>query len=110
MNYNITSDSYSIVERLDSDFYSFKIVDDCPFKDVVYTYGKVSIVESKQEDKATLKFTFKVEEKPTSCEVDLDEDIDFKYYIGAVLNHYMYTNLDNFAIGNNEKSGTADSK
>lgn len=112
MSYNfITESTYSIVEKADSDFYSFRI-NEGDYKGVVYSYGKVKFVE--QADKpghATLKFTFKMEEIPPHLDRKIEEYVDFKNFLGDVLSHYIYANQENFLIGNNNaEAGNSNSK
>lgn len=95
----MSCEQYEIVEKHDTDFYSFKITSGY-YKDVIYTYGKVKLVENVDQDTVTLKFTYRVEETPVNHTVaSLDQDIQFKNNIGAILSDYIERNQDLFRIG-----------
>ena len=53
----------------------FKI-DEGKYKDVIYTYGKVSWTEDKESDKLRLKFEYNVHENPNRCNTDSGDFID----------------------------------
>ena len=52
------------------------------YKDVIYTYGKVSPIEDKESDKLRLKFEYNVHENPNKCNTDSG---DFIGVIGDIL-------------------------
>tara|TARA_A100001011_G_C14075161_1_gene742047 strand:+ start:447 stop:764 length:318 start_codon:yes stop_codon:yes gene_type:complete len=83
------SNNYSIVERAESELYSIKVLQG-HYSDIVYTYGKVQIIENKKEDTAKLKFDFKIEEVPDNHDMDdLMEDTQFKNEIGDILSDIL---------------------
>ena len=72
---------YSSHENPTSDLTGFKI-EDGTYKDVIYTYGKVSPIEDKESDKLRLKFEYNVHENPNKCNTDSG---DFIGVIGDIL-------------------------
>ena len=70
---------YSYMENPKHDLTGFKI-EDGKYKDVVYTYGKVSPIE--ESDKLRLKFEYNVHENPTKQNTDSG---DFINVIGDIL-------------------------
>ena len=91
--YNITEADYSFVESDKVEFYGVRLLTG-KWKKVVYIYGKVSIKESPELDQATLGFTYSIQEEGDFEEDDLINDIEFKNYIGAILEHVMTKSLD----------------
>ena len=78
-------DIVQFVERPTSDFYSLKIIDG-PYRDVIYTYGKVQAVEDKETNTAKLKFDFKLDEVPEHIDKkNLEIDGTFKNFMGDIL-------------------------
>ena len=57
-------------------------IEDGQYKDVIYTYGKVSPIEDKESDKLRLKFEYNIHENPTKCNTDSGDFIDV---IGDIL-------------------------
>ncbi len=57
-------------------------IEDGQYKDVIYTYGKVSWNEDKENDKLKLKFDYDVHENPNKCNTDSG---DFINVIGDIL-------------------------
>lgn len=83
------SDNYKFVERAESELYSIKVLQG-DYSDIVYTYGKVQIIEDKENDRARLKFDFKIEDVPENHNKDdLMEDIKFKNEIGDILSDIL---------------------
>ena len=70
---------YSYQENPSNDLTGFKI-EEGNYKDVIYTYGKVSPIE--EEEKLRLKFEYNVHEKPDKVNTDSD---DFINVIGDIL-------------------------
>ena len=70
---------YSYQENPSSDLTGFKI-EEGNYKDVIYTYGKVSPIE--EEEKLRLKFEYNVHENPSECDTNSD---DFINVIGDIL-------------------------
>ena len=73
------------VEKAEHDLYSIKILKG-EFADVIYTYGKVQVVENDELDEATLKFNFIIHNVPDRYTIEkLENSSKFKNYIGDVL-------------------------
>ena len=72
---------YNYVENPNMDMTGFKI-EDGTYKDVIYTYGKVTPIEDKNSDKLRLKFEYNVHENPNRCNTDSG---DFINVIGDIL-------------------------
>jgi hypothetical protein len=73
------------VERPDSELYSLKIKVG-PFKDVIYTYGKVDISEDAENDRAKVSFDWRLEDYPKHLtKEEIEESEEFKNYIGNIL-------------------------
>ena len=70
---------YSYQENPSNDLTGFKI-EEGNYKDVIYTYGKVSPIE--EEEKLRLKFEYNVHENPSECDTNSD---DFINVIGDIL-------------------------
>ena len=70
---------YSYMENPKHDLTGFKI-EEGKYKDVVYTYGKVSPIE--ESDKLRLKFEYNIHENPNRCNTDSG---DFINVIGDIL-------------------------
>ena len=75
-------------------------------EDIVYIYGKVQIKESEELDIATLSFTYNIQESAGYEEDDLINDINFRNYIGGILQHIIEDSLDNGAQVGTIKSDT----
>ena len=72
---------YSYQENPTNELTGFKI-EEGTYKDVIYTYGKVSWTEDKESDKLRLKFEYNVHENPNKCNTDSGDFIDV---IGDIL-------------------------
>ena len=72
---------YSYQQNPSNELTGFKI-DEGIYKDVIYTYGKVSPIEDKESDKLRLKFEYNVHENPNKCNTDSG---DFIGVIGDIL-------------------------
>ena len=66
---------YSYQENPTSNLTGFKI-EDGKYKDVIYTYGKVTPIEDKKIDKLRLKFEYNIHENPNKCNTDSGDFID----------------------------------
>ena len=89
----ITKNDYQLVESNNIEFYGVKLLTG-KWKDVVYIYGKVSIKESPELDIATLAFTYDIQEAGQFEEDELIGDIDFRNYIGGILQNIMEESLE----------------
>ena len=70
---------YSYQENPSNELTGFKI-EEGKYKDVIYTYGKVSPIE--ESEKLRLKFEYNVHENPNRCNTDSG---DFINVIGDIL-------------------------
>ena len=70
---------YSYQENPKNQLTGFKI-EEGTYKDVIYTYGKVSPIE--EDEKLRLKFEYNVHENPNECDTDSS---DFINVIGDIL-------------------------
>ena len=70
---------YSYQQNPQNQLTGFKI-EEGNYKDVIYTYGKVSPIE--EEEKLRLKFEYNVHENPNKCDTDSS---DFINVIGDIL-------------------------
>ena len=70
---------YSYQQNPTNELTGFKI-EEGEYKDVIYTYGKVSPIE--EEEKLRLKFEYNVHENPSKCDTDSN---DFINVIGDIL-------------------------
>lgn len=76
---------YIFVEKESSELYSVKILKG-RWKSIIYTYGKVSIIENLDEGTATLKFDYRIEDAgEKNKKEDLIESVKFKQFIGDIL-------------------------
>ena len=89
----ITSADYQLVESNNIEFYGVKLLTG-KWKDVVYIYGQVKIKESPELDIATLAFTYDIQESGQFEEDELIGDIDFRNYIGGILQNIMEESLE----------------
>lgn len=92
---------YIFVENdLHSDQYSIKLLSG-RWAGVIYTYGRTRLTEDKEADVLKVSFVYKIESTPEGLlKESLDDDSDFKNYIGDVLNHLL--SQSEFKIGNND--------
>ena len=89
MSYNSISESdYSFVENNNSDFYGIKLQTG-DWKDVIVTYGKVTIKENKDVGIATLQFQYNINETGKFQPDELESNEDFKNYLGDILSHVI---------------------
>ena len=86
---------YSYMENPKHDLTGFKI-EDGKYKDVVYTYGKVSPIE--ESEKLRLKFEYTIHENPNRCNTDSG---DFINVIGDIL--AVEAEKENVKSGNSEE-------
>lgn len=109
--YKITDKDYAVVEREGEALYGVKLKSGT-WKDVVVTYGGVSIKEQEEFDIATLSFHYNVKDPADFTIDELNEDESFKNYLGAVLQYIItdsleYANQEGISIiGNNNESTT----
>lgn len=92
---------YVFVENdLHTDQYSIKLLSG-RWAGVIYTYGRTRLTEDKENDVLKISFVYKIERCPDGMNSQsLDEDSDFKNYIGDLLNHLL--SQSEFKIGNND--------
>lgn len=86
--YNISDDDFKIVENAASEFYSIKLLTG-KWKDVIFTYGAVSVKEDKELDSATLSFNWQLNDSAECEPDDLTNNEEFQNYIGALLQYII---------------------
>ena len=105
MQAKITPETFTYVERATADLYSIQIRKG-RFKNVIYTYGKVSLNENKELDNLSVDFKFTVEEGNNRySKEELSESKKFKNFLGDIL---VYILDEEF--GNNDEHTTTDIK
>ena len=110
----ITENDYTLVENANNPMQAVKFKTG-KYKDVIVMYGTVSVKESPELDMASLGFTFQIIEPAEFAVNDLENDEEFKNYMGEVLQYIITDSLDYakennvgvIGIGNDES--TADS-
>jgi hypothetical protein len=106
----VTSKSYTFVENDFSDDSWHVKINEGPYKDIVYKYGKIQVKENEEE--ATLGFQYKIIEKPEHLdEEDLNCSVDFMDTLGDILSHIIEDSFETgkFKLGNNDKSTDSES-
>ena len=101
----ITRNDYKFIESNEEDWYAVELLTG-KWKGIRYIYGTVSIKESPELGHATLAFSYNVIDSKGYEEDDLLNDINFKNYLGGVLQHAIEDLLDNGAHIGNIKSNT----
>ena len=91
---------YSYVEHPKSEVSGFQIREG-PWKDIIYTYGKVTFVENETEDNLRLKFEYNVHENPNQVDTD---SIEFITAIGDILAIEVERNPSGHTRANRENS------
>lgn len=89
----ITENNYKFIEADDSDWYAIELLTG-KWKGVKYMYGKVKVNESPELGTATLSFSWNPIDIQQFEEDDLLNDINFKNYIGGVLQNIIEVSLD----------------
>ena len=105
----VTPEDYKFIEHEEEDWYGIELTTG-KWKGVKYMYGTVSVKESPELGTATLHFTWNPIEVSKFEEDDLLNDINFKNYIGGVLQNIIEVSLEenqknnvaSIGIGNNE--------
>lgn len=92
--HNITEKDFIFIENESVDFYAIELKTG-KWSGVSYIYGKVSIKETPELDTATLQFSYTVRDSGKFEEDDLINDINFKNYIGDILQYVISDSLDN---------------
>ena len=94
MLYNSIQDSdFTMLENASSEFYAIKLLKG-KWKDVVFTYGAVSIKEDKENDTATLSFNWQLNDPADIEPEDLKKDEEFNNYLGALLQYIISDSLN----------------
>ena len=101
----ITSEDYTFMENPMSENWAVRIKTGT-WADVVYTYGKIGIVESANKDHATLQFQYKILEAGDFEENVLQCDTEFNNHVGDILSHILQDSLESneFRIGKDERT------
>lgn len=106
MKFNsVTEKDYKFIESNEEDWYAVELTTG-KWKGVRYIYGKVSVKEVPELGTATLSFTYNLVATASWEEDDLLNDVNFKNYLGGVLQHVIEDSLDNGANIGNIKSNT----
>ena len=96
------------VEKPDSELYSIKIKVG-PYKDVVYTYGKVDISEDPENDRANVNFDWRLEEFPKHLtKKEIEESEEFQNYIGNILTTLIEEKVKNDKSANTDTQKSND--
>ena len=83
------------VERPLSEQYALKILQG-PYLGVIYTYGKVSLYEDEANVELRVKFNFTINEVPENLTKEsLDNDTNFKNFMGEILTKLLEEKIDN---------------
>tara|TARA_R110002153_G_scaffold89582_3_gene219215 strand:+ start:3197 stop:3520 length:324 start_codon:yes stop_codon:yes gene_type:complete len=73
------------VEKEGEQFYALRITEG-EYENVIFTIGKVQVVENEDEIEATLKYDFKIDKVPDSYNIEeLNNNINFKDMVGDIL-------------------------
>jgi hypothetical protein len=77
------------VEQEGNDFYGLRITEG-EYENVIFTIGKVQLIENKEKTECKLKYDFKIDKVPEQYSIkELDDSIDFKNTIGDILAHLL---------------------
>jgi|TARA_R100000479_G_C6326008_1_gene179607 hypothetical protein len=73
------------VERQGADFYALRVTEG-EYENVIFTIGKVQLVENEEKTECTLKYDFKIDKVPEPYNIkELNDNIDFKNTVGDIL-------------------------
>jgi len=99
-------DIIQFVENEGQDLYALKVIDG-PFKDVIYTYGKVSIHEDEANDQLNIKFDFVLNDVPKNLDkAELEKSEEFKNFMGDILSELLEEKLLNDESTNTNTKNT----
>lgn len=107
---NITSESYSLIDNVElsssAALYSVKIKTKS-YKDVIVTFGKVSLAVQDDGETAKLSFKYQIDDAAKFSRTDLENDRNFNTYLGDLLSYIIQSAFDseNYTIGNPKISG-----
>ena len=90
--YNISDNDFKIVENAASEFYSIKLLTG-KWKDVIFTYGVVSVKEDKANDTATVSFNWQLNDSAECDPEDLQKNEEFQNYLGGLLQYIITDSL-----------------
>jgi len=90
----ISHDEYEFIDRGEENFHHIKLVDKSPYKDVVFQFGEVKLLE--EDGALRVKFEYEVFENPRFLDTKSDK---FVNYIGEIL----ITNLEELLFYNKFK-------
>jgi hypothetical protein len=104
----ITNADYIFVERNPDETSYVKLTGESPWNGTVFQYGKLALHENIEADFMELSFTYNVIESPLRKEM-LEEDVNFKNYIGEVLGHIIddAVNTGEYQIGTRDNKSTS---
>jgi hypothetical protein len=84
MTQKIEDIDYKLIYKKGRSLYSIKLLKG-EYKDAIFTFGKVSFKEDKENDTCKLSFDWKLEEKPDTIKEDLEKCKKFANYLGDLL-------------------------
>ena len=77
------------VEREGEQFYALRITEG-EYENVIFTIGKVQLIENEEKTECKLKYDFKIDKVPEQYSIkELDDSIDFKNTIGDILAYLL---------------------
>lgn len=110
----ITDKSYTLIESADLAgspvaTYSVKIKDK-KYKDVVVSYGKISLTVQDNKETAKLSFKYQIDDSAEFDRQKLESDQNFNNYIGDILSHIIQSAFDsgNYTVGENTPTKASD--
>lgn len=104
----ITKESYAFVEHKGEEDWYVKIKDDGPYKGIIYKYGRIEVLEDKENEAAQIKFQFEISKIPEDLHIDKDElqhDVSFMNMLGDILTHIIEDAMESgkYKLGKNDK-------
>ena len=73
------------VERDGEDFYALRVTEG-EYENVIFTVGRVRIIENEEKTSAKLKYDFKIDQVPEQYNIEeLNDNINFKNTVGDIL-------------------------
>lgn len=96
----ITTTDYTFAESEADDHWAVRLLTD--YAGVIYMYGEIKVRE--RVDDATLDFKYKIIDPGQFKAEDLENDIEFKNHLGAVLQHIIEDAFENGKAKINDRS------
>lgn len=80
---------YTLVEKEDVDYYGFKILEG-EYKDVIYYYGEVKLIEDEEQDKLNINFKYQIDKSNEKYSIEeLKDSIKFNDLMGDILSSVL---------------------